>query len=280
MNLPRRGLVPEFIRSEFIASAQEPERPRVSADGSFESDVVRIDLNGASLVERSVYITERRWSGCDVYLELGPPFAPAIIVEARLTVRVYAIGAGGGRTLVATGRHVSENSTGTQGVWICAVRGGAERFEVTLTSTDYASSVSYANVRVFAANDLPPADPIVGTVSFQPLGEISTANQLARNDTSSKNARIVGIQATQLVAGPRYLLIVDTQSAALVGGESPTFSFGFVAGVGQPIRMPPNIDRLFASRGFQSGIGVAISSTGNVVTLGAAGDVAWSVWFR
>lgn len=268
--------LPSFFRSgtaeETSLASPDEDYSRIASDGRSESTRERISPIPTA-AEVTVYRTERRWSGIDVFLRL--PFD--LPVTDMFTVRIYAL-THGDRALVATGRYGPQAEAQIPTArHIAAHRGGADFFEVTLAFNDIPIvTETDCEVSIFASDNLPPPPEGVGCVPIA-LGGLATSS--VSTLIVAPDAQIVSLIATQLVAGPRWVQFFDQGSLPIAGGTAPIFSLGFPAGIGQT-RAEMDLARLFASRRFRNGIAMGISSTGDLFTAGAAGDVAAQAWIR
>ncbi len=250
--------------------APAPNVPDGEIGVDSESTLVSVNLPDSSTVP--VYATQRRWRALDVYVDT---VAATIGAIATLSVGVFAI-VRGMRVLVASGRtRAGAGSTNQRPMRICSVRSAvAERFEVVLEYDDIpASSSEEVSFAVIATDEaLPDDDSSDGVV---PLSVISNNLQtLATQSLSAQSSfryQLVGLSATALVAS-RWLHVHDKLSGS-PAGLAPVYSFGLPS-VGSTVFGTERT--LFTCRRlFKAGVMIAVSSTGDVTTLGANGDVAF-----
>lgn len=265
---------PSFVELEPRAPVIDAKATdRIDPEGRYESErVVVAPIPNAGAV--SVYRTQKTWRGIDVFLRL--PFD--LPVTDMFTVRLYAE-TRGEKTIVSTGRYGPQAETQrAEARHLIAYRGGAAAFEVELFFNDLPIvTETEAYVSIFAADDLPEPPDGIGCVPLAAGGLMTTA---ASSLLVAADAQIVSVVATQLVAGPRWLMFFDQGSLPIAAGTAPILAFGLPAGIGQSLPLPPDVEKLFASRRFRSGVAMGVSSTGDVFTAGAAGDVSAQAWVR
>jgi hypothetical protein len=192
-----------------------------------------------------------------------------------VTIRVYSI-AQGVRSLVSSGRY---GPTLADERWICAARGAADRYEVTIQNGSGSPAIAvgtFVQLSVVGVDQAPEAPDYVGTESLSPFADMSMTT-VVQWPVVAPDIQVVAAQATSLVAGARWFQVHDS-AVALIAGVRPVFSFGLV-GVGTTLILQ-DLEKLFASRRFRNGLIGAVSTTGATFTAAVDPEVAWGLWFR
>jgi len=189
-------------------------------------------------VEQTIYVFQRRWQACDVYLSTRE----TVPVTGTFTVRVYAHTNSGLRVLVATGRlgnfQILPALTGIPSgpVWAAAARAQASFFEVTLQYNEIAviPATGVVTVSVAASDRADPAPEWVGvmplSLSPQPFVTTVTATQVIPSPELVQVSGVCGVG----VAADRYLHVHRNRTVVVFAGLAPILSFplGVLAGQG------------------------------------------------
>lgn len=254
MNPRTRGpRIPAFATSQIEVPSGTAFAQGSSTEVSSTREVIRAvfpslsDLQGD--VSQPVGQTVAPWSGCDVYVVLP---RLTILNHGTLSVFVWAI-TNGTRVLVGTGRvapgrlHVVSQSLGV-GVWVAAVRGLADSWEVTAQWQQNPLLPVPEGATLFticASNE--PADPPedIGSLSFgSAIGQISGG--VAPNFVEipgffyPEKLELLSLGAINGVAAPRFLHIYDHGSAAVasVAGAIPMLCFPLGSVIGEGVVVP------------------------------------------
>lgn len=224
----------------------------------------------------SVYTTQRRWKGIDVYLDTGG-LAIGGNDGNNVVCALFAI-AQGVRTLVATGRmSFAEGQAGWRTKHMIAYRGGAaERFEVHFGS-DFIPAPGTMQLAIVATDEVVEVDGAdcdeVGTVLVDGtvLGGGNGASVVnAISSTLAGSIELRGVVAATVpgvaAATPRFLHIHDAFAGTPVNGLRPLFSFGMTDG-GRFYTDPK-----FVTHRFVLAIKAVISTTAATTTLIGAED--------
>ena len=243
----------------------------------------------------SVYTTKRTWSSIDVYMSLPPgstfqgPFLSEL--NPSLGVLIYATSRGV-RSLVASGRIGLEDEAsrgvGPKHVATARYYGGAI-FDVQLMPRNQLVPGASLQVGLLASNAGNDEDPTIGSISMSRAGFVpgsgleTTVNTLIAEQEGSAfgdRYQLMALHGINTNAAARYLQVIDVNASGdPVAGVIPMFSFPL-----SPIGTPGSeiyIDQpMLRAWRFRRGLGVVVSSTPALVTLAAAGDIAFQAWYR
>jgi len=267
--------IPPFVRPDPRTDVR-PATARADYEGAWTRVIA--PSNGSTTVFR----TSRRWRGIDVFIAKPTFDSPGAETLAR--IKIFAVIEGMDRVLVATGiyRHPVVAANIPPSRWVCGARVACDRFEVELSynAVPLNPGVDMLDVGVIASDELVSLETIAGA-PFSSGPELLTfdvrrAPALAAGDPGYE---IVSVHATRAAAAaPRWLHIHDSNdpTGAAILAQNPVFSFGLPA-VGDTVFDASELLRTYR---FKSGIVAAISTNGANTVLGAAGDLAWQVFFR
>ena len=92
--------------------------------------------------------------------------------------------------------------------------------------------------------------------------------------------RVIGVQALNVTApaANRHLMIFDL-NVAPVNGQRPALAWDIPSGAGLSTSVS-DANQALRSWPFHLGIATAISTTAGTLTLAAAGDISYQVWFK
>lgn len=288
---PLVAQVPSGLRLPSIpAPAYDPPPPKGLDPTPQTSAAARREIKNFSLVdppsglsEILLFTFDSPWRGCDVYL-----YPPATIFQAFqgfARVKIYAV-SDVGRALVASGMYAPAITppggiglTPSGAIWIAGVRGIAQRFEVTcalsgaiITPGTVGNTLQAVGIASDEATTIPRE---VGESRLAAAGLITGAC-LPGNGAGSDDK--LAMLVTKIVAGNtapafRYLQL---HAAATVAGAS-------VLTLRDVIAIPPGqtvvVDQPMG-RYTQSGLVAIVSTTPQILTAAAAGDVVYEVWGR
>lgn len=218
-------------------AAPTPALPSAGLGENYEAKTITFPWPGVGLLsqgEQDVYSTKGQWSACDVYIQDANVLTPSMIIS----IRVYAIGAQGARTLVASGRYGSF-SLGMAGaaqatkvpIWIAGARSQSGNFQVTFQIESSiavpafpAAAGQTSAISVVASNRSDTVPDGVGAIPFAP-----TVNGVSGLTAQDPELLWVSGALVETVATPRYLHLhaLLTNPAGL----SPRYCFPLGAGV-------------------------------------------------
>lgn len=257
-----------------FTEAPAPPANNITDDYEAYRAVVALPADG---VERTIYTFQRFWRAADVYIQV--PFSVgALLTPLSITVRVYAR-VQGIRTLIASGRFGPD---GAGQRWVCAARGAAERYEVTIHQP-LGLVGQEVGVSLVGTNEAPEPPEYIGSVPLAcgaGQAPILTSTGELSVQAATPDIQPVFLQATKVSAGGPFWLQIHDTIAPIAPGALPVFSFGFLAAnIGATIK--EQLVQPFGSKRFDTGIGVGISTSAVAfASAGAGGDVAWQLWFR
>lgn len=236
--------------------------------------------------EFPLFTMKQTWKALDVYV--SPP--DNLLTTAWIRVFVYAVLEGVGRVLVATGYYSPAAARGatatvsTEANWICAARARCSRFEVTYTPLNFQAAANEMVFTAIGSDDASEAPPWVGVM---PLDEIQSS--LATIAPSPGAAVTIGDFRTQVVkavaenettgapgAIPLWFQGVDAVSVAAAANVIPHFSI--LVPAGQSVLMTP--EQLSGYRFGANGLVLGGSTTPNVFTVAAVGNLRFQAWIR
>lgn len=272
-----------------ILNAQASAAPVVPGA---DHEAVALPVPIQASTDTTVYATRRRWSGVDVYVTTNGttfqgPFASNLYTS--IVFLVFAV-VGNNRTLVGSGRLSRDDaSVGTAGTakHVVSVRAAiASHFEVVMSTNDLGGGTiaanAIANVAVVASdasNSGPKNLGVVPCFCSALTGEfpaLISDVQIGRIFTAGSQVQqfVHGVNVANAGFGIRHLMLFDT-TIPVVNGQRPLWTAALAADTSLVVE-----DDLLAQYRFRFGLRVAISTTPTLLTLGAAGDLAYQVYFR
>jgi hypothetical protein len=284
-NPPNQGYGTDIEAQRIAVPMPKPVNDLVGVFNTFSNEV-------------TVYQTQSRWRGIDVYVDDNAISAPhgvatlfGIPNTGVLVTRVYGYAQGSGWNLVSQGMlgfwgaQLSARPMGFlqgRGTWVCAARAVCEKFAVTV---QYYDTFDVAGLPVFptgnlmvtvaAADESVPVPYDVGAVyAAGPQGAVPIIDL----GTAAPGANIVipriellYVQAVNTSAAARYLLGFSRVSAGLAAGTHADMVWPLGPGAGYGFAGPERFT-------FGPGMTLAISSTAPLYT--AAADSAIQALIR
>ncbi len=285
---PQQALAADFRSTPQQAGGAAivaPAAPVVASD--FEAATVQIGIT--SNQEIPVYSTKKRWRAVDVYVTLpGTFFQGPFISDLNPVVAIYVFAVvGSTRTLVGSGRLTREDQGIAKHV-VSVHHALAEHFDVVFSAVSIGAGTivgtRVVDVSILASDQAATPRPNVGVVPMlkvsagqvAPIGSVQILKEIPSLVAPTQGAvQIVGVYASNIVGAARFLHLFD-QGAAVVNTQTPLFEFAVPPGAPGGYYESPGLSSFL----FRNGVVAAISTTPRVLTLGAANDIDYQLYFR